>query len=467
MVFAILTGVRVYYLSHRNQIHSDETFSYMLAKHNVAYTTTMTDTVLTGEQLSQVPHCDHQYARDIADLYHKNYDPPHASLYYMMLRTALIGADRYAPQSIIIRGGALNMIFWIVAFWLLYMLCRGVDERRWWVVPILLLVAFGNSLSIANTLMVREYQFAEMMLIAMAFVVMRIATNIRKASLKQWLMLIICGVGAMSTGYLNTYFVCLLYIWLIIKSYQCDGKLKMFARICMSGVVTLLLCRAIYLGYFDFISVPNPHTDKAFLNFAGAFDLAFYNAYLKSVFTIPGIMILLLGVLMALVSNLKDLSKNGVYVLVISAFAIFAIVMSEYTSILREVRYTYPFIALSTVWIVGLLARLKYAVACILGFALSTVILISGFTTSPNVDYGWQRMRTQLHDGAVIYKLNNNELAQLSPCVNDTAKYIITKSDSVLNDTTTTAIIAHKNESFDPPRKAVFITGPLYLYSKL
>lgn len=462
-VFALLAGVRIYNAANRSQIHSDETYSYMLAKHNEAYTTALPDTVLTGAELRKLPHCNHSYFEDITALYHKNYDPPHASLYYMMLRTALIGVDSYSPAQIIARGVCINMLFWCLSFWLMFLMIRQLGRDRWWIVPMLLLVAFGNPLSIANTLMVREYQLAEMCLIGLTLIVMTISEDISRCGRRSWIILAGCTTLALSTGYLNAYYVALLYTWMFVATIRQRSKVADYLRIIATGIVGIGLCPAIYLGYFDFLLVKNVHTQRAFANFCVSFDLAFYTIFLKSVYTIPGLLTLIIGLVATLASRGNDTSKQTVNLLFVSAFALCAIVMAEYTSVLRETRYAYPFVALSTLWIATLLTRTNRIISLLLGIALSAAILINCLTTSANTDYRWQRMRTQLNDGAIIYKLNNNELSQLSPCVNDTAHYVITTSDSVLSDTCT-VVIGHKGLNFEKPRTSASVTGPLFIY---
>lgn len=466
VVFAFLGCARVWHLAHRTEFIGDETYSYMLARHNVEYVKTMPDTVLTGRALSQLPHCNHPYFEDIASLHSSNLDTPHASLYYMCLRTALMGVDEYSPQQIIARGGVLNMLFWAMAFWLVFMLARTGAGMAQWAIPVVLLVAFGNPLSIANTMMVREYQLAEAMLVALALVVMRITAAMPVVSMKSWILLILCGVGAMSSGYLNAYFVLMLFVWLAVRAVKLKASRRVMWRIALCGVLILAFCWVIYTGYFNFILVPTAHTRHAFSDFGGAFKLAFIQIYLKSILTVPGVVVLAAGILVVLMCGRERALKTMIYIVFVSVSAIFAMVMAEYTSLLRAVRYAYPFAALSTLWILSLIACVGRRQAVAMSLAISAVVLYSCFTTQVNANCGWQNMRRQLRHGAIIYSLNNNELVLLSPCVADDAQYIITSNDSVLTDTTSTPIVARRNVRFTPPRKATRLHGPLYVHNK-
>lgn len=56
------------------------------------------------------------YCEDIKALWNDNRDPSHASLYYMLLRTSLIGSDSPSVRAVIIRGCGLNLVLFALSF---------------------------------------------------------------------------------------------------------------------------------------------------------------------------------------------------------------------------------------------------------------------------------------------------------------------------------------------------------------
>ena len=166
IVFAVLLAVRVAGIATRAQLHSDETFSVMLAQRNPAYYTPLPDsTVLTGAEIKAMLVNDEPLTTDLSGLYHVNHDDPHASLYYMALRVALSGLDSFDAGEVALRGGLLNLLFFAMAFLAILRTGRilfGDLKNGWLVTMAVLALAFGSKASVENTLFVREYQMAEM-----------------------------------------------------------------------------------------------------------------------------------------------------------------------------------------------------------------------------------------------------------------------------------------------------------------
>ena len=167
-LFAILLVVRVIGVCSRREPHADEIFSVMLAQCNHSYVNPLPkDTVLTGEQLKQFLNCDHTLGEDISSLYVNNMDVPHASLYYMALRVALVGASAFDVADVGLRGGLLNIFFFVVAFYAIWRLCLllfGRFRYGFLISLAVLTAAFAPPVSILNTLLVRAHQMEEMFL---------------------------------------------------------------------------------------------------------------------------------------------------------------------------------------------------------------------------------------------------------------------------------------------------------------
>ena len=161
LLFVILLFVRVNNINVKNQLHSDEVFSLMLSTCNNYYNQSIPDGDYTGADLKRMITADNEGGidgafSDIAQLWHNNGDAPHASLYYMVLRFALIGFDSFDVHSLSWRGGALNLVFFAISFLLMYKLLRRLFGDNILLVLAGLAIAFGNWMSIRNTMLIRE-----------------------------------------------------------------------------------------------------------------------------------------------------------------------------------------------------------------------------------------------------------------------------------------------------------------------
>ena len=147
LMFAVLLLVRVNDIRIKNQLHSDEVFSLMLSTCNEYYHNNIPDGSYSGKELKTMITLDDKggfsgAVEDIGHLWVNNGDAPHASLYYMVLRLALIGFDEFDVQEFSWRGGILNLIFFSLSFFLMYKLLRRIFGRRSLLVFVGLAVAF-------------------------------------------------------------------------------------------------------------------------------------------------------------------------------------------------------------------------------------------------------------------------------------------------------------------------------------
>ena len=115
-IFAACFFVRLNCIVHKTELHSDEVFSMMLSTCNPYYNHALPDGDYSGEELKRLAVLSGEdglrgAVADIAQLWRNNGDAPHASLYYMVLRMALIGYDSFDVHEYAMRGGILNLLF--------------------------------------------------------------------------------------------------------------------------------------------------------------------------------------------------------------------------------------------------------------------------------------------------------------------------------------------------------------------
>ena len=121
LLFVLAFYVRVNAIAGKTELHSDEVFSMALCTCDPNYNVAVADGTYTGAQLKDmIAHSGDTGFKgmlsDLRQLWVNNGDAPHASLYYMALRVALTGYDAYDLDGYIVRGGVLNMLFFVLSF---------------------------------------------------------------------------------------------------------------------------------------------------------------------------------------------------------------------------------------------------------------------------------------------------------------------------------------------------------------
>ena len=472
IVFAVLLAVRVAGIATRAQLHSDETFSVMLAQRNPAYYTPLPDsTVLTGAEIKAMLVNDEPLTTDLSGLYHVNHDDPHASLYYMALRVALSGLDSFDAGEVALRGGLLNLLFFAMAFLAILRTGRilfGDLKNGWLVTMAVLALAFGSKASVENTLFVREYQMAEMFICLTVWasaVICRDIVQRRAVTALTWTAYTLTVAGAASTGYLNAFFVAMLSIpmlWLAIA--RKNGRAAV--AVVLAPLAAVAVAFAAYQGYFNFLLHSNVHTNRAFESFSGIPEIIFVNTLYRDVLTLPGAILLGAMLLIALMSRERVRMVQTCRQWWIPLCAIVAMVLVEYASLLREERYIFPYLSsaalLAGVIISGIDDRLRNASAIVLGLYMLAMCPF----TSPKKIYGWDYVRCQLKEGAVLYHLNPNELPQIAPVLNDTARYRLATDSAGLAASGDLPVVSRVKPPLGSIAKKQRLTGPLDIYSK-
>lgn len=459
--------VRVVAMTTRTQLHADETFSVMLSQCNPAYYTPLPDsTELTGAQIKGMLVVNHPLSADLNTLYHNNGDSPHASLYYMALRVALSGLTHFDATDIALRGGLLNLLFFVIAFVALWQTGRivfcGLRGSKL-VTTAVLATAFGTNAAIECSLLVREYQMAEMFICLTVWASATICYSInrhRSVSARTWAAYTFAIAGTASTGYLNAFFVALLSVPMV-----CMAIAHKNTRAAIAVVVAPLAAVAIayvaYLGYFNFILYPSVHTNRAFEGFATVPTVIFAETLFTNGLMLPGLILTAALLLLALLSRERATMVQTGRQWWIPLCAIAAMVLVEYTSLLREARYIFPLLAPASL-LIGLFISGIDQQLCKVA-AVTTALYMTAMCpfSTPKMDFGWTAMHDKLKGGAVLYRLNSNELPQIAPALNDTVSYRLISSPELLSPTEPLPVISR----IKPPLKDIAssnkITGPL------
>ena len=467
ILFLILVAIRVCQMAQKHEMHPDEVYSVMISQCNPHFYRSLPIGAYSGSEITSTLVAAHGVAADIKQLYIDNADAPHASLYYMLLRLAITGIDTWSPPELLLAGCILNLIFFSIAFIFLYKAGRLLFPAARWALCAMLALAFGCRASGESILLVREYEMATAAIIWFVYEI------IRSLKLKQYdviTMLRLCMAVAivMSTGYLNAYFLTLSSLIYLIFTYR-QTTFRHTLRVCLVLLSGLLVAQAMYIGYFNFILHDNPHTRMAFGQLSTALSKTFLRDVCSQTFTWPGIwLILIITILPSCVKIFRESRKmydSSLLAMLISAAALISIFLVQYTSILREARYSYPYIPLLALCLPVLISRYKEYHRVGLATAVTLFYLIVAVWESPTTAYGWSYLRYQLKDGAVLYNLNPNEIPLIAPVLTSGSVYKLDpKSDTINYIINKRTVVHYKPDVIDTSRfTGRHLIGPLYI----
>ena len=128
VVFILCLSVRVYFIGEKKGLDGDEHTSFTLAYNAVGWgENAYQEGKYEAENLRKILFVDDcggwkGYFSDIKSLWTDNRDPSHASLYYMLLRTALIGQNSTVLSDAVWRACGLNLLLFAVSFVLMALL---------------------------------------------------------------------------------------------------------------------------------------------------------------------------------------------------------------------------------------------------------------------------------------------------------------------------------------------------------
>ena len=261
-VYILCLGARIYFISEKEDLHGDEISSFILAFNNTGWgeNSYKEGIAYTKEELQQNLFIDDKggwegYIQDLKALWLDNRDSSHASLYYMLLRTALIGQDKADQHSAINRGCGLNLVIFSISFLILaFLLVKNFSKYKR-LFPVFLFAAFFNPISVSTSLFIREYQIADMFFIAFCLLSTKIFNlyKDKKQISYQLAILYAFTISAfVSVGYFNAIYVCLTVVVMVIFLAQ-QKEFREIRILLIITLASLFICKAMYSGFFNFI----------------------------------------------------------------------------------------------------------------------------------------------------------------------------------------------------------------------
>ena len=439
ILFAVLFFVRANNINIKNQLHSDEVFSLMLSTCNGYYHEPIPDGTYTGEELKRMITVDDEGGvkgafSDIARLWKNNGDAPHASLYYMVLRMALIGFDEFGVHEFAWRGGGLNLLFFVLSFFLMYKLLRRLFGGNTLLVLAGLAMAFGNWMSIRNTLLIREYQMAETGIILLTLIGVSFVQSVRAGKTvdhrKLCVSLSLAIAYVISLGYFNAIYVLFFGCGVMAACHKYKRNDYIWMLL-LSGAAAIIVALILYPGFFNFLFHDSVHKERAFSSVNNMFKYIFLRDITFQFFTVYGAFIFVFVLLIVLFSkNRKMLFKSDCFHWV-PVITVVCMMVIQYASVLKMARYYYaliPMLSLAVPQVIALVPKSWKGYFELLVTLYFPIICLM-FPVREN--YGWASLKGSLRQQSIVYRLNPNEVVQLVPCMDDTVSYEINGKEYV------------------------------------
>lgn len=293
LIFLLAFSVRLYWIDEKETLYGDELTSLCLAYNQPGWgdQTFELNRVYTGEELRALSYVDQQgglggLAEDLAALHIDNRDLSHASLYYMLLRCALTPVQTPSMDMLKWYGCGLNLLIFAVSFILLWKLLRRFFPRDGLLVCLVLALAFLSRASVNNTIYVREYALAECLMTAWAYwsllAVSRQREGIPLLTVRFTASGAVLAALLLSCGYFNALFVALTLLWLLVACVR-RREWRNAAVCVVVPAAALLLCLAMYRGFFNFLTdvrteevVSNASADGFLTNLYAAVRMGIY-----------------------------------------------------------------------------------------------------------------------------------------------------------------------------------------------
>lgn len=253
LVFILAFGIRCHKFSDKGHLFLDEYLSIIISNNNGygwGKTYENDSTVLRGQELTSVFLSDtndlHSILEDIKDVRINNTDSSHTNLYYSLIRLSFWNVD-CSVEAIISRCLALNLLFFLFGFLLLYQICLKLKFSK--IVTIgVLAVVFLNPISVANTLFIRPYAMQEALFLLLAYLSISYCCALKEGvKVRKWYNLLIYALTlalVLLTGYFAIFYVFLVGVFLLVVTLKYDKKNIWFL------IITVLLASILlYLIY--------------------------------------------------------------------------------------------------------------------------------------------------------------------------------------------------------------------------
>jgi len=450
ILYLFTLGVRIFWLSQKNDIHIDEALSVQLTcRNDWNYES---NRGYTGKEAKEIGMLCHNNAlNDIHHLWQDNRDPPHTNLYYSFFRLSLIGLNSVDIQQIVLRGCILNLLFFTISFIFFFLLTRQLFPKSPFLQLTATACAFLSAATISNSLFLRPYQIQETSFIVFCYYFFK-TLDMEKyifhsgkayANIKLIVLMSLVTSFALLTGYFSIIFVGLFGLYAIYQDKKKRGKEILFYAIVL--FLAVLFSQTFYLKYlYGYFSVRATETGHALTDHLFFQNTIFMNMYaslifavvlaLKHFFTYPIIVTYAFCLSLIIIYRKKNilLQKHALYIFTASIAYIIIVLFLVPWRMLRYIMPVFPFFILLPASILYSIEKRKITA---ITMSLLCIFFVQGALEKSKIEYlvSPRPLHFSEEPASPVFIFNKTpwKYADLAPQFNDLQMYYFNKPDNV------------------------------------
>jgi hypothetical protein len=389
ILYSLVLGIRVYWLSQKDGMNVDESLTVAIACYNsYMYTRNYEfNKEYTGKEVKEISLCDNDSLKnvlgDIRRLWSNSRDSAATNLYYSFLRLSLAGLKTGDIKPIIFRGGILNLILFTISFVFFFLLMRLLFPDSKLLQFAATACAFLSTAAISNTLYLRLYPFQETMFIVFCYYFFKtfylnkyIIHNDKLLYINVRMIFILSLVTAFTllTGYYSIVFIGLFGLYVIFVNYKKQDYMEIKFYI-LTLFLSLLFAHTFYNRYFaGYISHRATQTASTlfsdfFVNLQSSMTVA-VTLFHRHFFTWPVIIVCALCLVYLVFLILRKykfiVQKPALYILMVSMIYSLIILYIAPYKVLRYVMAVFPFLVILPVMLLNSIGKKKITIAIVL-----------------------------------------------------------------------------------------------------
>lgn len=413
LIFICLAGTRLLKVKDKDALFLDEYFTVMLANY-LDYGCSIPfldqDNVFTGKELKSIYMKDAAGMEDIVyDLFHlwKNTrDISHSNFYYSIMRCAFFHADTSDISDIVFRGMLVNMICFALSFFFMFKIL-WLLSRDYYVTILMLIVIFASAVSLSGTLYLRRYQLEECLLIAFTYFFIKQILEVkdlgRLCFTRTAVFFIVSSALTLWVDYLTGFYVCIVWLSLLVFMLLKKLPLKDFAKLVGFGLLAIgilcLLYPIYFIKLFQALKAGGLNNEIPDIPNRWLWEIDFVeNVFLPNTLGVVGVLLIIfclfLFVFRVLNRKKNESVENSFFnynlLAIVALMAIFSLIMVRALAPPYQIlRYVYPYIGLILLLIPALLSRFSLKIKYAFLFAFLCVTLIQSFMTK---EFFWEKV---------------------------------------------------------------------------
>ena len=383
LVFFLALFARLYLMTIKQGLHSDETFIILNSKNNnIGYLDAFEENKLySALELKKLAFSSSNdfksILKSIKRLRTENQDALSPTLYPSLVRLSQLNTKDLDIPTTVNRALYLNLIIFILSFFVMIKILNIIDIDKNFI-PLALLIAFFNTGSLSTFLFIKPYILQELayLLLTYLFVIeikkLAIEQN-SQFSVKESLISVFTLCFAMLSGYFSAIYIFLLslaYIFYCIKYKQIKNIYKLLLYL----LVALGLALLFYPGFFNILYSNTPTDRHSFTVISSIKNLiSILSTYL---FYFPTTLIFAFCIFN--IFTIKNKPKNTIlYIIVL--FNIVTAYCSLTLGLYNILRYIAPTLAMISLIIPYFISYIEKSIIKNLLVTLTVFIYIFGF----------------------------------------------------------------------------------------